>query len=90
MVERVSWMSPIDYEILAFYDEYRDLLASPRVIAANIDYDRNYTGKRCRNFADRDLLVNHEGLYELSEKGRKFLDGDLDADDLEPDDAEPN
>lgn len=83
MVERVSWMSPIDYEILSFFEDH-DILASPQVIAANIDYDRNYTGKRCRNFKKYELLERDEnGLYELSEKGRAFLAGELDASELE-------
>ena len=88
MVERVSWMSPIDYEILRFFEKYRDIQASPKVIAANIDYERNYTGKRCRNFADHDLLEKTaDGLYQLSERGEKFLDGELSASNLEPDDS---
>lgn len=86
MVERVPWMSPIDYEILHFYERYRDIQSSPKVIAANIDYERNYTGKRCRALADADLLEKtDDGLYQLSEMGRKFLDGEVSASDLERD-----
>jgi len=81
-------MSPIDYEILHFFEEYGDIQASPKVIGANIDYDRNYTGKRCRNFADEGLLERtDDGLYQLSERGEKFLAGDLPASDLEHDDG---
>jgi predicted transcriptional regulator len=83
MVERVSWFSPIDYEILMFFEDH-DILASPKVICENIDYDRQYTSKRCRFLADNDLLRKDEsGLYELSQRGRKFLKGELDAEDLE-------
>ncbi|WP_254611865.1 MarR family transcriptional regulator [Haloterrigena gelatinilytica] len=82
-------MSPIDYEILHFFEQYRDIQASPKVIGANIDYDRNYTGKRCRNFADHDLLERAgDGLYQLSERGEKFLDGELPASELEPDETD--
>jgi len=83
MVERVSWMSPIDYEILEFFDSH-DIQASPQVISANIGYDRNYTGKRCRNFTEYNILERHEnGLYELTDDGRSFLAGEIDADELD-------
>lgn len=82
MVERIPWFSPIDYEILLFFDDH-DIYATPKVISANIDYDRQYTSKRCRRLEDAGLLRKVDsGLYELSEKGRSYLAGDLDADDL--------
>ena len=83
MVERVSWMSPIDYFILEFYDEY-DIQASPKVVAENIDYDRQYTGKRMKALESEGLLEQGENdLYQLTSSGREFLSGDLDSDDLE-------
>jgi len=76
-------MSPIDYEILSFFEEH-DILVSPQVIAANIEYDRNYTGKRCRNFAEYGVLDRDEnGLYQLSDIGRQFVAGELDPEELE-------
>lgn len=83
MVERVRWMSPIDYEILLFFEEH-DIIVSPKVLALNIDYDRQYTSKRCRELTDKGILAQSgSGIYELSEKGREFLAGDLDAEELE-------
>ncbi|MFH5800443.1 MarR family transcriptional regulator [Haladaptatus sp. CMAA 1911] len=83
MVERVRWMSPIDYEILLFFEEH-DILVSPKVLALNIDYNRQYTSKRCRTLTEKGILSQKSnGVYELSEKGRQFLAGDLDADELE-------
>jgi len=83
MVERVAWMSPIDYFILEFYDDY-DIQASPKVVAANIDYDRQYAGKRLKVLTEEDLLQQEEnGLYSLTDRGRAFLSGELDADELE-------
>jgi len=85
MVERVRWMSPIDYEILLFFEKH-DISVSPKVLGANIDYDRQYTSKRCRRLLDEGILQKDEnGLYRLSEKGRQFLAGDLDAEELEDD-----
>ncbi|MFC4449812.1 MarR family transcriptional regulator [Halorussus aquaticus] len=83
MVERVRWMSPIDYEILLFFEDH-DILVSPKVLAVNIDYDRQYTSKRCRKLTQEGILEQDDsGLYRLSDKGRKFLSGDLDAEELE-------
>ena len=76
-------MSPIDYEILSFFKEH-DILVSPKVLGENIDYDRQYTGKRCRALERSGLLKKYEnGLYGLSERGRKFLNGKIDPREIE-------
>lgn len=83
MVERVSWFKPIDYEILMFFESH-DILASPKVIAVNIDYDRQYTSKRCRTLQEAGLFEQKDsGIYALSDMGHSFLEGELDANDLE-------
>lgn len=84
MVERVAWMSPVHYEILGFFENH-DIEASPKVISANIDYDRQYVSKEAGTLVDSGLLRKHSGLYELSDRGRAYLSGELDADDLDPD-----
>ncbi|SEP25286.1 hypothetical protein SAMN04487948_12716 [Halogranum amylolyticum] len=85
MVERVSWMSPIDYEILLFFETH-DILVSPKVLSVNIGYDRQYTSKRCRVLMDAGILEKDESeLYGLSDSGRAFLAGELDAEVLERD-----
>lgn len=86
MVEWVSWMSPADYEILLFFEEH-DIIVSPKILAINIEYDRQYVSKRCNELAENDLLDNPDsGVYQLSEFGRQFLDGKIDAEELEHDD----
>ncbi|MBP1985959.1 MarR family transcriptional regulator [Halolamina salifodinae] len=83
MVERVSSFSPVDYEILQFFEEH-DILASPKVVAVNIDYDRQYVSKRLGELRDLDLLRKDEsGLYELTDYARSFLDGEVDPEKLE-------
>lgn len=90
MVERVEWLSPIDYEILKFYEEH-DIQASAKVVSANIDYSRNYANRRFSTLRKSGLLQKNPEteLYELTEKARKFLSGELDVGDLkDPDLAE--
>lgn len=82
MIERVPWMAPVDYEILLFFENH-DIQVSPRVLAVNIDYDRQYVSKRCRTLSEAGLLETvTTGLYQLSETGRAYLAGELDGSDL--------
>jgi predicted transcriptional regulator len=83
MVERVAWMSPVDYHILEFFEQH-DIQASPKVVSSNIDYDRVYTGKRLKALKSAELLTQAENdLYELSDRGREFLVGKINADELD-------
>ncbi|WP_254532109.1 MarR family transcriptional regulator [Natrinema gelatinilyticum] len=85
MVERVPWMTPADYEIMLFFEEH-PILLSPRVIGTNIEYDRQYVSKRCRKLSKAELLeVVDTGLYQLSDTGRAYLEGELDVSELESD-----
>lgn len=81
MVERVEWFSPIHYEILDFFDNH-GIYISPRDLAVNIDYTRKYVGNECRTLAEAGLLENDDGMYRLSDQGRAFLAGEIDADDI--------
>jgi len=81
MVERVSWFSPVDYEIFLFFEDH-DILVSPKIIAVNIGYDRQYAYKRLRVLSEAGLLEAEDGIYELTDLGREFLAGDLDENDL--------
>ena len=87
MVERVEWMSPIHYEILMFFDEH-DIWITPVALAHNIDYNRAYVSRECQSLNDADLLESRGRSYRLTERGRSFLAGDLDADDLDNPDTE--
>lgn len=85
LVEQVDWMSPIDYEILEFFESH-DIIINPSSLAANIDYDTSYTAKRCDLLSTHDLLQKLTGpKYELTEFGRRFLNGKIDASELEAD-----
>ncbi len=81
MVERISWFSPVDYEIFLFLETH-DILVSPKILAENIGYDRQYVYKRLRVLTEAELLESNDGIYELTDLGRKFLAGDVDEDDL--------
>ena len=82
MRPRVDWMTQADERVMEFLYE-KDIVASPRVIAANIDYTNEYISRRCRKLAEENLLQRVDASnYRLTERGEHFLDGDLDAEEL--------
>jgi len=84
MRPRVEWMTSADNRILEFLRD-KEITASPRVISVNIDYDRQYVSKRLRILAQNDLVDNIDtGLYQVTDRGQLYLNGELDKDDLEP------
>jgi predicted transcriptional regulator len=85
MRPRVEWMTQADERILEFLLE-KNIVASPSVIAANIDYTGEYISRRCRQLADAGLLQRVDASnYRLTCHGERFLHGDLDASALERD-----
>lgn len=76
-------MTQADERVLEFLHE-KDIVASPTVIAANIDYTAEYISRRCRKLTDAGLLQRVDASnYRLTGLGRRFLDGDADAEEIE-------
>lgn len=76
-------MTQADERVLEFLHE-KDIVASPTVIAANIDYTAEYISRRCRKLTDSGLLQRVDASnYRLTDLGRRFLDGDADAEEIE-------
>lgn len=68
-----SELSPVEHDILLFFGEH-DIVLNPASLAANIDYDRNYTARRCNELARHGLLEKLDGpKYRLTEAGRAFV-----------------
>ncbi|RDZ35082.1 MULTISPECIES: MarR family transcriptional regulator [unclassified Haloferax] len=82
MRPRVDWMTQADERVLEFLHE-KDIIASPSVIAANIDYTQEYISRRCRKLTDAGLLQRADASnYRLTDLGERFLAGEVDADSL--------
>lgn len=85
-----DWMTPVDRDILEIlYNEggSHELVLSPRLIAENIDWSRQTVRDHVMTLRERDLVEYYDetgGIYQLSDRGRSYLEGELDADDLEP------
>lgn len=76
-------MTRADDYILEFLDE-KDILATPRVVSANIEYTHQYVNERMKPLRDHGLVETEgDGLYRITDRGRAYLAGDLEAEDLE-------
>lgn len=98
MRPRVPWMNETDDAILEFYAEldavgFRIWLAPTPVwinLTQNLsllDKSRDTISRRMAKLAEMELLVrvdDKRGYYRITDKGLKYVAGDLDADDLIP------
>ena len=83
MRPRVDWMNQTDDRILELLDE-SDLILTPAVMARNLDYTRNWVSRRVGKLESAGLVEPIDsGYYRISDRGRAYLEGDLDADELE-------
>jgi len=83
MRPRVEWMTQADERILEFLQE-KDIIASPSVIAANIDYTGEYISRRCRKLEDAGLLQRVDpSNYRLTDLGNRFLEAQAEASELQ-------
>ena len=63
-----------------------EMILSPSVIAINTEYTRNYVNKRMAVLLENGLIIKvQDGYYEITEQGRAYLTGDLNAEELEGD-----
>ncbi|WP_191219388.1 IclR family transcriptional regulator [Natrialba magadii] len=78
-----GWMqNPTDDRVLEILDT--GLLLGPTAIAKNIDKHRVTVSDRLRELQRYGLVAcPEEGYYEITEQGKKYLEGELDADELE-------
>ena len=95
MRPRVSWMTGNDDTILEFLHE-KQVALSPTGLHINLDregYDISYSTvkRRLGHLEDVNLVDKLErkgGYYILTEKGQRYLSGDLSAGELELGDKE--
>lgn len=82
----VDWMTKSDPAILELLDE-SGIALPPTVIAFNVDgVSRPTVQRRVKELAKEGLIrkvSDEKGYYEITDRGRAYLAGDLDAEDLE-------
>jgi DNA-binding IclR family transcriptional regulator len=78
---------PIDERILEAL-ESSGMILSPAVIALNIDKSRGEVNRRLSTLVEYGLVTRvKRGYYEITANGKQYLAGDLDASELDPDNA---
>ncbi|SFS41985.1 hypothetical protein [Halostagnicola kamekurae] len=81
-------MTRADDAILEFLlnEGNRSIIANPSTVEANLDYKISHVRRRLRALEQSDLVEYYDkdrGLYQITDCGRAYLEGELDADDLE-------
>lgn len=85
--ELPEWMTPVDRDILELLENRgnRELVLNPRLIAENTDWKRATVREHVRTLYEQGFLEYYDesgSIYQLSEKGRDFLAGELDTTDI--------
>jgi len=76
-------MNQTDDRILELLEE-SGLILSPAVMAKNLDYSRSWVSERTGKLVQSGLVEQvDDGYYRISDRGRAYLAGELDADELE-------
>ncbi len=77
-------MTRTDYYILEALEDPDILeIQSPAVIAKNLDITRSHVSRRLSEFQDYELVTKiDQGYYRITEKGRRFVHGDLSSKEI--------
>jgi len=76
-------MNQTDDRILDLLEE-SELILSPAVMAKNLEYSRSWVSERTGKLVDAGLVEQvDDGYYRISDLGRSYLAGELEADQLE-------
>lgn len=79
----------LDERILEFLDELGPHAPSKIAEDSRILYKSQHVGNRCRLLAEAGLVRNvGNGVYDITERGKQYLAGELDLSEFEIDDSE--
>jgi hypothetical protein len=89
--ERASWMTDVDdriLETLAVYEGHRLFPLQCRLSRdGSGDPPIGYLLLRCKRLRESRLVVQREGYFRLTQRGRAYLDGEVDVERIAPDDG---
>lgn len=80
------WMTIADERILEHLRQVETDTPKGMAESGDVRFSRQYIGERCRKLADYGM-VQHlgNGVYRITEEGEQYLDGELDAEELDSD-----
>jgi predicted ArsR family transcriptional regulator len=81
-------MTPVDRDILERLrnEGNEELVLTPALVSENLDWSRNAVRKHMIELRDRDLVEYYDedrSIYQLSERGRAWLRGNVPTEELE-------
>jgi len=84
-------MTAADDRILEFLrnEGNKELIATAGMVELNVDYGRTHITNRLKKLREAGLVEYHDesrGAHQITDLGRAYLAGDLDAEELEKDD----
>jgi len=84
-----DWMVLADDRILEYIRKTGSGAATEMYESDYVRYSQSYISKRCRKLADRGLLQGlGNGVYIITDRGEKYLDGEIDTSEDAPDEVE--
>lgn len=83
-----KWMTIVDDRVLEYIRENEHGSPTEMKREGPIRYSRQYIAERCRKLAEHGLLQPvGNGVYTITERGEKYLDGELDTHVDQPDEV---
>lgn len=81
-----DWMSRADDRILEYLVEAGPDTPKQMAESGLVRFSRQHINARCKKLVGYGLLVHlGNGVYEITDAGQQYLDGDLDARTLDAD-----
>ena len=83
--DSAEWMDPVDEELLRLLRD--EELFMPDQLAEELEPRAPHVAYRCRELAKYGLTTKHAmGMYDISDLGERYLAGEVDPNELEPED----
>lgn len=86
-----SWMTPVDWDLLRRLQNpgNEEFVSTPRLLSENTNWEWTTVREHLITLRDHGLVEYYDeeaGIYQLSDRGRAWLEGELPTEALEDDD----
>ncbi|QCC47446.1 helix-turn-helix domain-containing protein [Halobellus limi] len=84
-----DWMVLADDRILEYIRENGSGRPTAMAESGYVRYSRQYIHTRCKNLVEHGLLKHlGNGVYVITERGERYLDGEIDTSEDAPDEVD--
>lgn len=86
-----DWMVLADDRILEYVRENQTAGSTQMADSGYVRYSQSYISQRCRKLVERGLLEHlGNGVYSITKRGERYLDGEIDTSKDAPDEVDSN